>query len=381
MLKKAYLLLWLVLLPPLAQAAVSTIQFDSATYEVNEGDGYVTITVTRIGDGKASVKVVTNNGTAKKGKDYEKTVKKLKWNNGDDSDKTFTVNIFDDSKAEGNETFALKLKKAKGGELGSPKKAEVAIIDNDGPSSGTLQFSKTEYSVSEYDVSIDVFVNRVGGKDGAISVDCISHDESATAGDDYIAVRETLNWGDQDDDTQACTVAVIYDSVFENDETFNMELVNPTGGANIGDPGIAIVTIIDDSSCSTPSLLQFSSATYYVNESDGTIEIAVIRIDGSCGAASVKVITNDGTALQGKDYEKTAKRLEWDDGDSSDKTFTVKIFDDTEVEGNETFALRLKNVTGAWIGYPNEAEVTIVNSSGSVGRLKSRCVGRSLQSR
>jgi hypothetical protein len=46
MLKKAYVL-WLfglALLSPLAQA--QTVQFESATYEVNEGEGTVSINVT-----------------------------------------------------------------------------------------------------------------------------------------------------------------------------------------------------------------------------------------------------------------------------------------------------------------------------------------------
>jgi uncharacterized protein (DUF2249 family) len=361
MLRKAYLLLWLVLLSPLAQA---TLQFDSAAYEVNESDGTVTITVTRVGgsDGEVSVKVVTKDGTAKSGKDYEKTTEKLKWDDGEDGDKTFTVNIIDDSEVEGDETFTLKLKNAEGASLGKPKKAEVTIIDG-GTSSepGTLQFSSAMYSVGEGDGSVEITVIRVDGKDGAVSVDCISSDDTATAGSDYIAVSETLSWGDQDDGDKTCAVEILDDDDYEGDETFSLTLENATGGATIGSPDTAVVTIVH-SCCSPLSTLQFSSATYDVGESDGTVTITVTRVGGSYGEASVKAVTKNDTAKSGKDYEKTTKKLKWDDGEAGDKTFTVDIIDDSKNEGDETFALKLKKAEGAELGKPKKAVVTIVDN-------------------
>jgi hypothetical protein len=362
MLRKAYLLLWLVLLSPLAQA---TLQFDSAAYEVNESDGTVTITVTRVGgsDGEVSVKVVTKDGTAKSGKDYEKTTEKLKWKDGEAGEKTFTVVIIDDAKVEGDETFTLKLKNAEGASLGKPKKAEVTIIDG-GTSSepGVLQFSSAMSNVNEGDGFVGITVTRVDGKDGAVSVDCISNDGTATAGEDYNSVWMTLSWSDQDDGDMSCGTSIFDDAVFEGDETFNMTLENATGGADIGDPSTAKVTIIDDDSESEPGTLQFSSATYDVGEGDGTVMITVTRVDGSYGEASVKAVTKNDTAKSGKDYEKTTKKLKWDDGEAGDKTFTVDIIDDSKNEGDETFALKLKKAEGAELGKPKKAEVTIADN-------------------
>jgi uncharacterized protein (DUF2249 family) len=362
MLRKAYLLLWLVLLSPLAQA---TLQFDSAAYEVNESDGTVTITVTRVGgsDGEVSVKVVTKDGTAKSGKDYEKTTEKLKWDDGEAGDKTFTVNIIDDSEVEGDETFTLKLKNAEGASLGKPKKAEVTIIDG-GTSSepGTLQFSSAMYSVGEDGMSIDVIVNRVGGKDGAVTVDCASSEDSATAGEDYSEFDGTLSWDDQDDGDQSCTVSIFDDADFEGDETFYMTLGNATGGATIGDPDTAEVTIIDDDSEPEPGTLQFSEATYEVVEGEGIVAtITVTRVGGSYGEASVQYATKDGSAQAGLDYIEISGTLSWGDGDTDPKTFTVDIIDDSEYEDNETFTLKLKKVEGATIGEPGTAEVTIID--------------------
>jgi hypothetical protein len=63
--------------------------------------------------------------------------------------------------------------------------------------------------------------------------------------------------------------------------------------------------------------------------------------------------------------------LSWADGDSSPKTFTVNITDDSDVENAESFTVNLANPTGsATLGTPNSATVTIqdndTSSAGSV---------------
>jgi hypothetical protein len=114
--------------------SVSQLQFSQADYSVSEDDGNITLTVTRKGssDGKVSVKYATSNDTAKAGSDYDQSSGKLSWNDGDTGDKTFTVSILDDTKAEGNETFIVSLGKTTGDVvLGSPDTAVVTIIDDD----------------------------------------------------------------------------------------------------------------------------------------------------------------------------------------------------------------------------------------------------------
>jgi hypothetical protein len=230
-------------------AEPGTLQFSSDTYEVDEGDGTVKITVSRVGGslGAASVKAVTSNDTAKKGKDYEKTTEKLKWDDGEAGDKSFTVTILDDNKVEGNEVFKLKLKKAEGAELSNPEKAEVTITDNEEPTeSGTLQFSSATYEVGEGDGTVEFIVSRVDGSDGAISVKCKFSDGTAIEGEDYNAATQTLNWGDGETDEKACTASIIDDTDVEDNKTFNLKLKNATGNATIGDPGTAVVTITDN---------------------------------------------------------------------------------------------------------------------------------------
>jgi len=54
--------------------------------------------------------------------------------------------------------------------------------------------------------------------------------------------------------------------------------------------------------------------------------------------------------------------LTWAAGDASPKTFSVAIVDDSYAEGSETFSVSLSNPTGASLGTPSTASVTITDN-------------------
>jgi subtilisin family serine protease len=109
--------------------------------------------------------------------------------------------------------------------------------------------------------------------------------------------------------------------------------------------------------------LQFSQATYSVNEGIGSKTITVSRTGGSDGSVSVDYAINDSTATYGDDYSATPGTLTWNDGDSSNKLITVNIIDDNNQESSENFSLVLSNATGdASIGNRNTTVVTIIDN-------------------
>jgi ribosomal protein L35AE/L33A len=347
-----------------------TLQFSEAEYSVGEAGSSVKITVTRKNgsDGPVSVDFATTNGTAEAGTDYISINPTLSWGDGDSSKRTFNISIIDDEDFEGDETFNLILSNPKGATIGDPGTAEVTIIDNDEPSQepGTLQFSKAEYSVDENGGLIEITVTRKNGSDGAVTVNFATANDSAKAGKDYIGIDAKISWSDGDSSKRTLNISILDDVEVEGNETFDLELSNPTGGATLGAQDTAVVTIIDDD-VEDPGTLQFSAADYSVGEGDGSVEITVTRMDGSSGAASVKVVTSNGTAKKNKDYEKTAEKLKWDDGEAGSKTFTVAILDDSKDEGDETFKLKLKKAKGAELGSQIKAEVTIIDDDSSTG--------------
>ena len=90
-----------------------------------------------------------------------------------------------------------------------------------------------------------ITVTRSGGDNGPVSVDFATSDGSANAGADYTANVGTLDWADGDTGDRSFDVALLDDDDVEGNETINLMLSNPTGGANLG-TSTATLTVNDD---------------------------------------------------------------------------------------------------------------------------------------
>jgi hypothetical protein len=130
----------------------------------------------------------------------------------------------------------------------------------------------------------------------------------------------------------------------------------------------AVLTIIDDDEdIPTPSVLQFSGATYSVAEDGGSALITVVRTDSTTGEVSVDYTTSDGTATDGSDYAASSGILTLLDGETS-ASFEVSIIDDLMDEPDETVNLTLSNPTvGATLGTLDTAVLTIEDNNAPVG--------------
>jgi len=111
--------------------------------------------------------------------------------------------------------------------------------------SGMLRFSAASYSVNEDGGSVTITVNRTGGSTGAVSVDYATADDTANAGSDYSATSGTLDWDEGEVAAKNFMVNIIDDDDAEGEETLTVILSNATGGATIGSPDTAVLTIVD----------------------------------------------------------------------------------------------------------------------------------------
>ena len=111
---------------------------------------------------------------------------------------------------------------------------------------GTLQFSAASYSVAENVGTASIAVTRAGGTSGAVGVSYATSNGSATAGSDYTAASGTLSWTNGDAANKSFTITLLNDTAVETAETVNLSLSNPTGGATLGSPTTATLTINDD---------------------------------------------------------------------------------------------------------------------------------------
>jgi len=228
------------------------IDFESLQYDVDETDGLATVTVQRLDGtgGAVSVDYETSDGSATAGSDYAATSGTLNWAAGDSAHKTFTVPVTWDGRAEGTESISLVLSNAGGGSDLGPATAAVLRIGDDG-ASGPLALSSNAYSVGEADGVVTINVTRSGGSAGGpVTIDYATTDGTAAAGSDYTAASGTLTFG-PGETSKSFTVPVASDAVLEGDEAFQVTLSNAGGGANVGSPAGATVTITNDDTASS----------------------------------------------------------------------------------------------------------------------------------
>ena len=118
-------------------------------------------------------------------------------------------------------------------------------IGDDG-ASGRLALSSNAYRVGEADGLVTVSARRSGGSlGGPVTVHYATSNGTATAGFDYAAASGTLTFG-PGEVASSFTVHLTSDPAHESDETFQVTLSNARGGASLGSPAGATVTIIDD---------------------------------------------------------------------------------------------------------------------------------------
>ena len=108
--------------------------------------------------------------------------------------------------------------------------------------------------------------------------------------------------------------------------------------------------------------IQFSSASYGVDEGVGSATITVQRTGLTARTVAVDYATSSGTATEGSDYVAASGTLTFGPGETT-KTLTVSVVDDSSVEDNETVNLTLSNPTrGATLGTTSTAVLTIANN-------------------
>ncbi len=115
-----------------------------------------------------------------------------------------------------------------------------------GGNPGTLAFSTSEFQISEDGTPIlAVTVDRTNGKDGAISATLNLSNGSAIAPDDYSNTPIVVTFADGEL-TKTISIPIVNDALYEANETINLTLSNPTGGAEIGVQATTTLAIVND---------------------------------------------------------------------------------------------------------------------------------------
>lgn len=127
---------------------------------------------------------------------------------------------------------------------------------------------------------------------------------------------------------------------------------------------------------SSASSVQFNAATYRVSESAGSATVTVTRLGDTSIPATVNYATstggtnncsvNSGNASPQCDYSAAIGKVSFAPGEAY-KTISVLITDDRYAEGNENFTVSLTSATGATLGSPSVAAITITDNESTPG--------------
>ncbi|XP_066568203.1 extracellular matrix organizing protein FRAS1 isoform X2 [Amia ocellicauda] len=252
-----------------------------------------------------------------------------------------------------------------------------------------ISFSHTSYNVSEKAGTVGVTVKRSGNLNQYAIVLCRTEQGTATSTSstgskpgqqDYVEYAGQVQF-DEREDTKVCTIVINDDHVFENIESFNVELSMPVY-ALLGKVTKAKVNLNDTEDEPT---LQFDKKTYHVNESTGTFFAPIERKGDTSSTVSALCYTVPKTAQgsslhaleSGSDFISRGmtreNRVVFGPGVSM-STCDVKLIDDSEYELEEEFEIvladasdnaRIGEVTGAKvvIDGPNDASTVFLGNA------------------
>jgi uncharacterized repeat protein (TIGR01451 family)/uncharacterized delta-60 repeat protein len=317
--------------------------FSSAAFSANENTptGTVLVGIRRLKgtNAIASVSLSSTGITALDGVDFVGVTNVVVTFQPGQTLRSIAVTILDDNQGEGNETVAFALTDPVGGSLGSPVNATLTIVDNEF-APGVLQFPQTAYQVDETAGGITVTVERINGTSGFVSGLFQTFDITATPGQDYTSVSQTVSFSDGET-AKAVFVPILDDTLPESNETLRFVLTNLTGGASLGTNGTAVLTIVDNE-----VLIRFSSTNYAVSESNQLATITIERFGSTNSLVGADfAIAPGGTATADVDFTGSGGTFTFLPGETV-KTADIVINDDPFVEGDETVNLALSNPTG-----------------------------------
>jgi hypothetical protein len=174
---------------------------------------------------------------------------------------------------------------------------------------------------------------------GSATVNYATANGTATAPGDYTAVTNGTVSFSAGQSTKTVTITTVDDSLDENDETFFVNLSNPTGGIGIAD-GQGQGTITDNDLPPSISIADASVTEGQTGQKNLNFTLTLSTASGR--TVWIDYATADGSAVAGADYVAASGSLSIAAGQTA-KTVAVKIIGDSVPEGNEVFNVNLSD--------------------------------------
>ncbi|MDY0378541.1 MAG: Calx-beta domain-containing protein, partial [Desulfobacterales bacterium] len=335
---------------------------DASILEGNDGSQAVSLTLTL---SAASTEVVTvdyatADSTAFAGEDYEQAAGTVTFAK-DETTREITFQVYGDILFEPDETFDVVLSNASNAVI-LDGTGTIAILNDDEDSAPALSVSNASIQEGDdgFTSEVTVTVTLSAASTEVVTVNYATVEDTAFAGEDYEHAAGTVTFA-AGETTKDITFRVYGDTLFEDDETFGIELSDAVGAAIA--EGLGTVTILNDDVDPDPPALPtiFVSNASVIEGNDGS---QAVNLTLTLSAASTEVVTVDyatveDTAFAGEDYEHAAGTVTFAAGETT-KDITFQVYGDTLFEDDETFNVVLSNVVNAAIA-EGTGVITIFN--------------------
>ena len=224
------------------------------------------------------------------------------------------------------------------------------------PTGLSLDTSSTFLSESSGNVTVNVL--RTGDTTGTSSINYSTVDGTAAAGSDYVAAGGTLTFlpGEA---SKPLRITLLNDTTFEGgNETFSLNISNPSSGVELLSPASATINIIDNDS--RPGIsIDDTTVTEGPVGSTSTVNVPVHLSNPSVETVSVQYATSNGTATAGTDYVSASGTIVFAPLETT-KTIPMVVNGDGVPESNESFFINLNTPSNGSL-FDSQAAVTIVD--------------------
>lgn len=200
--------------------------------------------------------------------------------------------------------------------------------------------------------SLSFTVTKVGSTALTHNVNYATANGTAVAGSDYTSKSGTLSFTSAQS-SQTVVIAVIEDSVYEDNETALVNLSSATNGATISDSQ-GIGTISNDDTAPAFSINNVSA------EEGNNLSFIISKSGSTSKSHSVDYATANGTASAGSDYTTKSGTLTFTTAQSS-QAVTITGIEDTTFEPNETFYVNLSSATSGSMISDSQGLGTVTN--------------------
>lgn len=252
---------------------------------------------------------------------------------------TINIPVFPDTMFEPAETFFVN--------LNSPTNATIS--DNQGTGTITNDDAEPGISINNASVTEGNSGTRTAGFTVSLSnpsfqtitVNFATANNSAIAGSDYVGASGTVTFT-PGQTSQPINVTVNGDTIFEANETFNVNLSSATNASITDSQGVG--TITNDDAQPTISINNVTLSEGNTTTALATFTVSLSHV--SSQTITVNFQTANGSATAGVDYIAASGTVTFTPGQLT-RTINITVNGETVFEPNETFNVNLSGATNA----------------------------------